>query len=96
MVDLPPPAATLVGGGGSGERNNPGRALRDPCSPLSDIPKGWGGPLIGEAIGTGDPFFPGAACVGGGSHPQPGAGEIGWGLPGWNGASHALAILRPG
>ena len=34
-----PPAATLVGGGGSGERNNPGRALRDPCSPLSDIQK---------------------------------------------------------
>ena len=96
MVDPPPPASTSVGGGGSGDRSNPDRACRDPYGSLLNLLSGRGGPLGGEELGLGNPILPGTAGVRGGSGPRTGAGDIGRGQPGRNGASHALVIIRSG
>ena len=90
------PGATLVGGRGSGYRSNPGRSRHDSCGSLLKRPQLWGDPIDGEVFSTGDPLLPGAAGVGGGSCPWPVAGDIGQIRPILNGASNALAILRPG
>ena len=87
---------TLVSGGGSENRSDPGRALHDPRVPFSNSPRGWVGPLIIQVLWTGGPLLPGADGVGGGPHARPVVGDIGQGQPGRNGASHALTILRPG
>ena len=47
-------------------------------------------------FGPVDPLLPGAACVGGGHHPRPGAGDLSWGQPRRNGESLALNIIRLG
>ena len=91
-----PPASTSVGGGGSGNRGNPGRACHNPCGALPNCPQGQDGPHAGEALGTGDPLLPGAANVGGGPGPWPGAGDGGRSQPGRKGVSHAIAIIRLG
>ena len=91
-----PPAATLVSGGGSGDRGNPGRARRNPRGSLPNHPQGRGGPHAGEALRLWDPLLTGADGVGGGPGPRPGAADGDWGRPGQKGASHALAIIRPG
>ena len=90
------PAVSSIGGGGSEDRINPDRALCDPREPFPDGPRGWGGPIIREVIGPGDPLLPGVACVGGIPYLRPGAGNIGRGWPGRNGDSLALIIIRPG
>ena len=94
-VRLIPPAAALVGDGGSEDRIDPRQALRDPFSPFTAGLQGSGGPVLGKVFGTGYPLLPVEACVGGGPHPWPGAGEIIRVQPGWNGASLALTILCP-
>ena len=90
------PTATLVGGRGSEDRGNPGRARHDPRNSLSNHLHGQGSPHTGEALGQGDSLLLGAAYVGGGSGPRAGAGDSGQSQPGWKGEYHALAILRPG
>ena len=58
------PAATLVIGGGFGDRGNPGRALSKPRGSLPNRPRGQGGPHAGEALFPIDPLLSGAAFSG--------------------------------
>ena len=90
------PVATSVSGGGSGYRGNLGRACRNPCDAFPNRPRGQDGLHSGRALGLGDPLLPGADIFKGGPGPRPGAGDNGRNRPGRKGASHALALLRPG
>ena len=47
-------------------------------------------------LGPGGPLLPGAASVGGGPGPWPGAGDYGWTRTGRKGDFHALALIRLG
>ena len=95
MVDTMSPAATSVGGGGSGYWGNPGRARRDPRGSLLNRPRGQGGSHGGEALGSGSPILPITAGVGGGSGTCPGARGSCRSRPVQKGAYHAIAILCP-
>ena len=91
-----PPEAASVGGRGSDDQSDTGRALRDPQIPLPEGLQGWGDPALGYELVPGDSILSGAACIGGGPHPWNGSGEPGRGRPVCNGAYLALIILHPG
>ena len=60
-------AATLVGGRGSGDRGNPGRACHNPHGTFLKRPQGRDGPHAKGALGLGDPLRPGGASIRGGT-----------------------------
>ena len=55
--------------------------------------RGWGVPFLRDTLGPWEPLLTGAACIGIGPHPLPGAGELGRGRPGQNVASLPRTIL---
>ena len=90
------PLATSVGGGGSRDQGNPGRACPNPCGAFPHRPRRRDGPHAGGVLGPGDSLLTGVASIKGGPGPRPGAGDNGWTQLGRKGASHAIALLRRG
>ena len=87
---------TSVGGGGSGNQGNPGRALRNHHGSILYHLQGRDGPHARSALGMGDTLITGAASVGGGLVLRPRTVDGGLSRPRRKGASNALTILRPG